>query len=199
VLRNRLLLIAATVHLALIVAISARDTFTVVREGKTLVPDYWMYISHSSETALKNALGQNFSKHNAYRQSIGTYLNAAGVEAGYGFFAPNIPGTNKISFELHYPDGRVADELPTLHNRATAFRLASLLDLIARTDEEVVREGLIKYLVYAVWREHPEAASIRAILGSVNFPAPGEYARGQRESYRALRTYDFTFEFRPEN
>ena len=190
---------AATLHLTLIAAICARDTFTVLGEGATLLPKRWIALSRRSEVTLQSALAQNLSTYNPVRQGIGAYVNAAGVEAGYGFFAPNIPRANKISFELTHPDGRVTQELPTLHDNPTAFRLASLLDLIGRTKEEGVREGLIKYLVYAIWREHSDVSSIRAILGTIDFPRPDDFARGARQSYRASHVYDFTFEVEPKN
>ena len=175
-----------------------RDTFTVIAQGNTLLPHRFEYASHNTEQLFETALGQTLRKTNPVRQTVGTYANAAGVEAGYGFFAPNIPGTNEIIFELYYPDGRVEYENPNGRARAAVLRLTSLVDLIARAEEESVRQGLIKYLAYAVWREHRDVTIIRAILGTINFPPPEEFARGARQWYGPPHVYDFMFEVKPE-
>jgi hypothetical protein len=52
------------------------------------------------------------------RNGITVYLHSAGIEAGYGFFAPNVPPNYKLVFELHYPDGRIDYEIPTVNSAA---------------------------------------------------------------------------------
>ena len=196
---KRVLLVAVTLHFALIVAISCRDTFAALAEGEALFPNEWNRAWQNSEERIASVLGRNLAKQNPIRQTVATYVNAAGIEAGYGFFAPNIPGTNELVFELSYADGRVDYERLTMHGPATEFRLASLLDLIARVKDETVRQGLIKYLAYAIWREHPDAVTIRALFGTINFPPTDDFVRGERESYRATHVYDFTFEVKPQS
>lgn len=140
------------------------------------------------------ALGQELPKRNPYWQTISTYLNAAGVDVGYEYFAPNIPNATKLIFELQFPDGRIEHELPRVHGRAAELRLSSLLNLIGRTKDDVVREGLIKFLALATGREHQDVVMIRAILGKVVFPSPADYVEGKRESYEASYSYDFKVE-----
>ena len=65
------------------------------------------------------------------RRSIATYLHAAGIQSGYTFFAPNIPGYHKLIFELNYEDGRVEYESPHFSGKAAALRLDSLLARLA--------------------------------------------------------------------
>ena len=185
-------------HFVLIGAVCCRDAFTVAAQGGTLLPQQFQPWSQRSKIFVEGVLGQDLSKRNPIRQITGAFVNCAGIQSGYGFFAPNIPGTNELTFELHYADGHVENRSPNVHGTAAALRLVSLLDLIVRLEDESVREGLIKYLAYAVWREHPDVASIRATLGTINFPPPAQFARGERESYRASHVYDFTFEVKPE-
>ena len=196
--RSDFLTAAVALHIGLIVGVCSRDSFTVVAQGNTLLPRPLEKALQSAERFVNEALGQTLSKRNPVRQTVGAYVNAAGIQSGYGFFAPNIPGTNELTFELHYADGHVENRSPNVHGTAAALRLVSLLDLIVRLEDESVREGLIKYLAYAVWREHPDVASIRATLGTINFPPPAQFARGERESYRPSYVYDFTFEVKPE-
>jgi len=56
---------------------------------------------------------------------------------------------------------------------------------------------LIKFLVYATWREHRDVSMIRAVFGMVDFPTAREFERGKRQSYQVLYAYDVTFEPKP--
>jgi hypothetical protein len=127
------------------------------------------------------------------RQIISAYLNTTGIEAGYSYFAPNVPDSYKIVFELHYPDGHTEFELPQVSGRATGLRLATLLDVIAETEYEPLRAMMVKMLAYAVWQEHSEALKARAVFGYVDLPTPSEFKQGKKESYHALFVYDIEF------
>ena len=139
-----------------------------------------------AESVTTAVIGQDLPKSNPLRQGLGAYLNAAGIEAGYGFFAPHVPGTYKLVFELHYRDGRIEYETPSVNTSSAGLHLVSLLDFIGQVEDGVVREGLIKFLVYAAWREHRDVSMIRAIFGTVDFPTAIEFERGRRESYQVL-------------
>ena len=139
-------------------------------------------------------LGQHLAASNPIRQTLATYLHIAGIEAGYGYFAPNVPGSYKLVFELHYPDGRVEYELPSVSSAAAGLRIAGLLDKIGRTQYDVLREHLVKMLALSIWREHPEVKTIRAVFGSIRLPSVSEFERGKRESYEFLYAYDFSLQ-----
>jgi hypothetical protein len=136
-------------------------------------------------------LGENLTLQNPVRNTIAVYLNGAGVEAGYGFFAPNVPGNYKLLFELRYSDDRREYEVPRLADPATAFRLESLLDRVAEIDYEPMRQAMLRVLAYPVWQLHPDAVSIRAILGYAIWPSPDEYRQGKRERFDPVFAYDF--------
>ena len=90
------------------------------------------------------------------RQSLTAYLHAAGVEGGYGFFAPAVPDSYKVVFELHHGDGRIDYDLPRVSGRATGMRLTTLLDYIGRTQYEPLRELMLKNLAYSSTRRIPK-------------------------------------------
>ena len=163
-------------------------------EGPTIFPASFKSFSHKAETALSVALGQYLTASNAIRQALATYLHFAGIEAGYGYFAPNVPGSYKLVFELHYPDGRTEYELPSVNSAAAGLRIAGLLDSIGRTPYDPIREILVKTLAQSVWRQHPDVKSVRAIVGSVRLPSIREFEQGQRESYEFLYAYDFSLQ-----
>ena len=138
------------------------------------------------------ALGQHLAASNPTRQALTTYLHIAGIEKGYGYFATNVPASYKVVFELHYPDGSVEYQLPHVHSAAAGLRLACLLDEIARTRHDTLREYLVKMLASSIWRDHPDVTAIRAVFGSISLPNINEFEHGKRESYEFLYAYDFS-------
>jgi hypothetical protein len=185
------------VQFLLIVLFSCRDTFRVVAEGPTILPVSVRNFSQKAQTVLSNALGQRLPASNPVREALATYLHVAGIEASYNYFAPNVPGGYKLVFELHYADGRMEYELPSVSSASAALRIAGLLDNIGRTPYDALREILVKTLAQSVWREHPDVKSVRAILGSVRSPSIGEFEKGKRESYEFLYAYDFSLKNEP--
>jgi len=189
--------VGLTLHLLLIISFSCRDTFRVVAEGPTILPVSFKNFSQKAETALSAVLSQKLPVSNPVGETLNTYVQLAGIETGYGYFAPNVPGGYRLVFELHYPEGRVEYELPSVSSAAAGLRMAGLLDSIGRTPYDALREILVKTLAQSVWREHPDVESVRAILGSVTLPSVREFERGKRESYEFLYAYDFSLENAP--
>ena len=169
----------------------------VVAEGPTILSVSFNNFSQKAETALSAALGQNLSASNPVREALNTYVQFAGIEAGYGYFAPNVPGGYRLVFELQYPDGRLKYELPSVSSAAAGLRIAGLLDNIGRTRYDALREILVKTLAQSVWREHPDVESVRAIVGSIRLPTAREFTEGKRQSYEFLYAYDFSLENAP--
>jgi hypothetical protein len=181
-----------SLHFLLIISFSLRDTLWLAGHGPTIFPASLKSYSQRAETVVSAALGQHLRASNPVRQALGTYLHIAGIETGYSYFAPNVPGSYRLVFELHYPDGRIEYELPRVNSTAAGLRVAGLLDKIGRTAYDALRELLVKMLAQSIWREHPEVKTIRAVFGSARLPSLSEFERGQRESYEFLYAYDFS-------
>jgi hypothetical protein len=164
----------------------------LVTRGLTILPSPFNRYSQKADGVAAASVGQQFSALNPLRQALATYLHLAGIEAGYGYFAPNVPGSYKLVFELHYPDGRVEYELPRVNSAAAGLRIAGLLDEIGRTRSDALREHLVKMLAYPIWREHPEVPKVRALLGLIILPNATEFERGKKESCEFLYAYDFS-------
>jgi hypothetical protein len=184
-------------HFLLIISVSCRETLRLAAQGPTILPSRSKSYLQEAETTVSLALGQHLASSNPIRQALATYLHAAGIESGYGYFAPNVPGNYKLVFELYYPDGRIEYALPSVSNAAAALRMVSLLDNIGRTHFDVLREFLVKTLAQSIWREHPEVETIRAVFGSVSLPSLSEFKQGKRESYQFLYAYDFSLKNEP--
>ncbi len=191
--RRRLYLGWFLLHAFLVLIVSIQQTFWVMAEGYTSLPKFLEKYWWKVEALSTEALGQTLSLSNPLRQSVSAYINATGIEGGYGFFAPSVPDSYKLVLELHYPDGRVEYELPRVSDTAAGVRVATLLDQLGRTGYDQMREIMIKMLAYSVWQDHPDATVVRAVFGFVALPSIEEAKQGKTESYHFLYAYDFSF------
>ena len=148
--------------------------------------------ARKAELAAAFVLGKEAGATSPIRRGIATYLHAAGIQAGYSFFAPNIPSYHRLILELYYEDGRVEYESPHVSGKAAALRLESLLDRLGDNRYEPLREVVVKMLAFSVWREHPEVKKIRAVFGSVNPPDISDFKHGKGESFQPMFSYDFS-------
>ena len=186
-----------TLHFLLIVLVSCVGTLQVIAEGPTILPVSFRDFSKKAEAVFSTVLRQRLPALNPVREAFNTYEQLAGIETGYNYFAPNVPGSYALVFELYYPDGRVEYELPSVSSAAAGLRIAGLLDNIGRTPYDALREILVKNVAQSIWREHPDAESVRAIIGSIRLPTVAQFMEGKRESYEFLYAYDFSLENPP--
>ncbi len=179
-------------HFSLITAVCFAGVFSLIAAGSTVVPSALDKYARKAELIATFFLGKEATAYSPVRRGIATYLHAAGIEAGYTFFAPNIPGYHKLTLELYYEDGRVEYESPHLRGKAAALRLDSLLDRLADSRYEPLREVIVKMLALSVWREHPEVKKIRATFGAVTPPDIDDFEHGKGESFQPMFSYDFS-------
>lgn len=180
-------------HFVLILAICCQDTLSFIARGYTWLPGFLNPYAQRVETIVSTASGGQLEPSHPVRQAVTVYKRLGGIESGYSFFAPNVPDSYKLVFELHYPDGRVEYDLPRVSSAAAGLRLATLLDNIGETRVDEFREVMVKMVAYSVWRAHPDATVVRAVFGFALLPTAAEYRRGLRESDEFLYAYDFVF------
>ena len=174
------LLIWLGFHLLLILLASFRDTFGMFGRVETVLPDAWDSFFLDAERLGYRAAGSDLGDQNFLRNFVQLYQHSSGIEAGYGFFAPNIPANYRVVFELHYPDGRTEEEIPVVGSEAGGGRLSGLLDYIAETQGEEQRDIMVQSLTESIWKWHPQANSIEAVLASAVLPTADEYVHGKR-------------------
>jgi hypothetical protein len=180
------------IHFFLITAVCFAGVFSLVAGGSTMLPSGLEPYARKAEIAAAWLLGKQTATSSPVRRGIATYLHAAGIQAGYTFFAPNVPGYHSLSLELFYEDGRVEYESPHLRSKAAALRLDSLLDRLADQRYEPIREVVIKMLALSAWREHPDVKKIRAVFGSVTPPGITEFEHGKAETFQPMFSFDFS-------
>jgi len=180
------------IHFFLITAVCFAGLFSLIAEGATTLPSALEPYARRAEVAAAWLLGKEAGTSSPVRRGIATYLHAAGIQAGYAFFAPNVPGYHRLTLELFYEDGRVEQESPRLRSKAAALRLDSLLDRLAEERYEPIREVLVKMLAFSVWREHPGVKKVRAVFGSVTPPGITEFEQGKTETFQPMFSFDFS-------
>ena len=180
------------IHFFLLSAICLSGVFWLIAQGSTILPSACNDYARKAELVPTWCLGKQAGASNPLRRGIATYLHAAGIQAGYTFFAPNVPNHHRLSLELLHEDGRIEYESPRVGSKAAALRLDSLLDRLAEERYEPVREVLVKMLAFSVWREHPDVKKVRATFGSVNPPGIDEFEQGKTETFQPMFSFDFS-------
>ena len=104
---------------------------SLIAEGATILPSALNKYAGKAELVAAWLLGKQADAASPVRYGVATYLHAAGIQAGYTFFAPNVPAYHRLTLELFYEDGRIEHESPRLRTKAAALRLDSLVDRLA--------------------------------------------------------------------
>src|SRR5690349_5533693 len=127
------------IHFFLLTAVCLAGIFWLIAQGSTILPSVCNEYARKAELGAASCLGKEADASNPFRRAIATYLHSAGIQAGYSFFAPNVPSNHRLDLELFYDDGRVERESPHVRSKAAALRLESLLDRLAEERYEPIR------------------------------------------------------------
>lgn len=136
---------------------------------------------------------KSFSAGEPWRRIVAAYFDCTGIEAGYSFFAPSVPGNAKLAFELQYADDQPDYDVPVVNGATAGDRVSALLDHLRFIRYRPLREALLRSLVDAVVREHRDAIMVRAVLGTAELTTPADYRAAKRISYQPLFAYDFHY------
>jgi hypothetical protein len=183
------LLVALAFHFGAITLVSTRELSWLVAHGLTTAPASCRSAARALEGFSVAALAENLDPRNTWHQTVATYLNLAGIQGAYGFFAPNVSDAYRLVFEFQSPDGHVEQDLPHVSSEESAVRLAGLFDEIARTHIDVLREALVKLLAAEAWQNHPGAITLRATFRSTSVGPVGRPSTHSSE--QILYTYEF--------
>ena len=180
------------IHFFLVTAVCLAGIFWLVAEGATILPPAWREYARKGELVASWCLGKETHASNPVRLAIATYLHAAGIHAGYTFFAPNVPSQHRLTLELFYSDGHVEYESPHMHSKAAALRLESLLNKLPEERYEPIREVVCKMLAFSVWREHADVKRVRATLEAIHLPSVTDFEHGTAETIEPMFSFDFS-------
>jgi hypothetical protein len=181
-------------HLTLVLWICIRNTILLVADGRTSLPEWARESAKRTQLAIAEAHALHAEPSAFLDQVWTTYEHAAGIDTGYGFFAPTVPNASKLVFEITYADGHPEYELPVVSDNAAGFRLCALLSQLPRIHYESVRELVMRMVTYSVWQRHPTAKRIRAVVGFIRVPPLGAARNIDIADYQFQYAYDFTFD-----
>jgi hypothetical protein len=179
-------------HFFLLTAVCFAGVFWLIAQGSTILPSASDEYARKAELVATWCLGKEARASNPLRRGIATYLHAVGIQAGYSFFAPNVPSHHRLTLELFYDDGHVEYESPHVRSKAAALRLDSLLDRLPDERYESIREALVKMLAFSVWREHSDVKKVRATLEAVHLPSITDFEHGKAETFEPMFSFDFS-------
>src|ERR1700751_3771411 len=128
---KRIYAVCFVVHFFLITAVCFAGIFSLVAQRATILPSSLEKFARKAELIAAFVLGKEAAADNPVRRGIATYLHTAGIQAGYSFFAPNVPASHRLNLELFYDDGRVEYDSPHVSGKGAALRLDSLLNRLA--------------------------------------------------------------------
>jgi len=176
-------------HLLTVAVIGVHETLSLVDGNLTILRPPTV---KATGKAVAASSGRSPTLYRHVERGVIAYANLAGIEAGYGYFAPNVPETHALVFEIKYADGRVEYESPVVSSHEGELRLTSLIEQIGRTKYDDWRNELIRRLARSTWQRHPSAISIRGFFGSVTPPTLAAYRAGRHErTFTCQYVYDF--------
>jgi hypothetical protein len=188
-LRLRCLCLAAVVHFVLILGVCFGEVFTLIAEGATIASH--RVAAGSGQLAIAPANEGTSRRFVAIGAALKTYLNLAGIEVGYGLFAPNIPNGYRLSYELHGQDGMMQRGVLSPRSGETDLRLAAFLDQLGQIRSDVVRAVLFNSIADSLFQAQPEVESARLSFEAIKMPSLREFRNGQKPSCELVRSYDF--------
>ncbi|MFL6537130.1 MAG: hypothetical protein ACJ8JD_03000, partial [Chthoniobacterales bacterium] len=168
---RRVSVILAALHLAFIVAVASRSATRALLNGETYIPAACTRAIDVGESLAGGVLATNASPRSWRRAPLDLYLNATGIDAGYGFFAPNVSENGKLMCQLRFADGATKIVPPIVGNASSGLRLMDLLDRTLQVTDLRLREYIVRKMAVGVWREYPDATEIRAVFGTVIPPS----------------------------
>jgi hypothetical protein len=186
--KSCLLLAVATAHFAAVLWVSSAQIFTVVGQGHTLLS---FALTNDAQTSSTSSPSQNHELLQSVRRFTRTYLHLAGIEAGYGLFAPNVPDGYRLKFEVRDGSGIIQNGVISPQRGETDLRLASGLDVLGRTVPSEIREILVKLVAESLFAAQPEAKEITLAIEEVATPTVAEFQAGKERSYTPVYSYDY--------
>ena len=178
-------------HATIIVLVATRQCAWVIRRG-TALPPMVDRVFEAAERSLDRFVPE-IAQDSKLQQVLIAYRHGAGIDTGYGFFAPRVPDLCKVVYQVEYPDGHMEEHLPGATGGAAVLRLTTIMDAIGHISSPAVREGLLRMLLRTEGERFADARVVTIQFGTVCVPDLAQFKRGEQagfelnESYRYVR------------
>jgi len=191
VVRSRVFWTAAlAVHFVFIAAISCWDILDLIGAGRTMLPPAIGAPARQVSRAMHTMSPRQLPRRNPVRQTIIGYAHLSGVESPYTFFAPNVPQSLRVVFEIHYPDNRIVYDVPHVQSHTEGLRLSALVDQAA-AQPGLWRDVILQMLAASAADRNPDATQIQVVVAALKFPRPTDYLTGSEPTYELVCSYNF--------
>jgi hypothetical protein len=167
------------------------QTARVIVVSKTVAPTSTVKALKELGAVSEASFGSRFARSGPIRETLMTYLVAAGADGGYGYFAPAVPDSCALTFQLRYSDGRTETQITHSANTPLGLRIGSLLEQIGGISSPKLSEHMLKNFATVLLRQHPKLNNGRISLWRVPSPTIEEHTRGERPKPALLCTHDF--------
>src|SRR5215212_5602825 len=115
-------------HFVVIAAISCSDLIALISGGHTMSPQVVVGAAGKLADGFRKVSPRGLDRGNPARQIIVAYSHIAGIDAPYTFFAPNVPDSLRVVFQLTGPSDGIRQELPLVGSDSEGLRLLALTD-----------------------------------------------------------------------
>ena len=119
---------ALAFHFLFIGAVSCWDILDLVDNRRTMLPEAFVAPARQLAQAMQSVSPRQLARSNPVHQAIIGYGHITGVESPYTFFAPNVPESLRVVFEIQLPNNRLVYDVPHVQSRTDGLRLSALID-----------------------------------------------------------------------
>jgi hypothetical protein len=120
------------------------------------------------------------------------YSHLAGIDTGYGLFAPNVPSAVSVAFELTDTAGRSTVSLPMLNTREGLDRFNVNFNTFKKFEE--IRPLLAYGWAIRMLELQPGHNKITVVIGRHLQPSMEAYRKGERATFIESVRYEFELE-----
>lgn len=128
-------------------------------------------------------------------QVLVPYAHLAGIDTGYGLFAPNVPSSVSVAFELTDVTGHTTASLPLLNTREGQDRFNVNFNTFKNFEE--LRPLLAYGWAVRMLELHPNHNKINVVIGTHILPSMEAYHQGKRSEF--IEAVRYEFELQGEN
>lgn len=125
------------------------------------------------------------------QQNLIAYRHVAGIDTGYGFFAPRVPDLCKVVYQVEYLDGHMEEHLPGVTGGDAILRLSTIMDAIGHISTPAVREGLLRMLLRTEGERFADAKVVTIQFGTVRVPDFAQFRRGEQADFEVSESYRY--------
>jgi hypothetical protein len=173
-------------HFALLVGVCAAETHRLVARGLTLLPV-------ASRATVGEPQSAGTRTWNLTRRLSTTYRHLAGIERGYGFFAPNVPDAFRLVVEV----SSSGSEQPVVgivspEGGEAGLRVATFLDSIGRMESALIRRAMLKALAASIFAGQPGATHVSIVIESIRMPTVAGVRDGKQPTFAPVSAEEFS-------